>query len=370
MPYAARAGLPLVPAVDMPETPPVPHAVPASRSRRPAGHLNVERAGWASCETPCLRPEQKTAKQQRRVARAPAAPPAPALATPRPAAAAPGRLRSPVSRSSRSAAQSARADQSRRARVVHGLAPRAESVRDALGDGNRVSRNFRGPSTSIRSRRRHGRRGGHVDHHTDGDRVSIDSTNMPATLPPSNNTSLGHFRLSRESHKASMTRCPRAAGWRIGPEVLGDGNATVSATFPVRRRSRSFLSYLAPTSGAPSRRRWARVVVAASCQDSFAASIVDGRRLEPAPVDVAAGRGHGAGLCRDEREEACVRSTHVFDEHVQCYSAVGLTRGTEPHHSNFWPRPIDGMTGYFSSIAGSQGCAAASHGAARMQSAL
>ena len=54
-----------------------------------------------------------------------------------------------------------------------------------------------------------------------------------------------------------------------------------------------------------------------------------------------------------------MRSTHVFDEHVQRYSAVGLTRGTEPHHSNFWPRPIDGMTGYFSSIAGSQGCAAA-----------
>ena len=73
---------------------------------------------------------------------------------------------------------------------------------------------------------------------------------------------------------------------------------------------------------------------AAGCQELFCRIHRRRRRLEPAPVDVAAGRGHGAGLCRDEREEARVRSTHVFDEHVQqCYSAVGLTRDTEPHRS-------------------------------------
>ena len=77
-----------------------------------------------------------------------------------------------------------------------------------------------------------------------------------------------------------------------------------------------------------------RVVCVACCQELFRAVHRGRRRLEPAPVDVAAGRGHGSRLRGDEGEEAGVRSTHVFDEHVQqCYSAVGLTRDTEPHRS-------------------------------------
>ena len=56
-----------------------------------------------------------------------------------------------------------------------------------------------------------------------------------------------------------------------------------------------------------------RVVVAACGQELFCRIHRRRRRLEPAPVDVAAGRGHGAGLCRDEREEAaCVRRMYLM----------------------------------------------------------
>ena len=48
-----------------------------------------------------------------------------------------------------------------------------------------------------------------------------------------------------------------------------------------------------------------RVGVAALLQKVFRGVHRRRRRLEPAPVDGAAGRGHGAGLCRDEGEEAC-----------------------------------------------------------------
>ena len=49
------------------------------------------------------------------------------------------------------------------------------------------------------------------------------------------------------------------------------------------------------------------------CQELFCRIHRARRRLEPAPVDVSAGRGHGAGLCRDEREEAGVRSDAFFE---------------------------------------------------------
>ena len=97
--------------------------------------------------------------------------------------------------------------------------------------------------------------------------------------------------------------------------------------------------------------------VAACCQELFAASIVDGvvssQRQSTLRQVVVMAR---VCVVMSVRRLACVRRMYLMS---MCSSAVGLTRGTEPHHSNFWPRPIDGMKGYFSSIAGSQGCAAA-----------